>query len=281
MSRRVALVVLAFAAVALFATGAFGFTSVSAERGVSVAVVDDESAFLGLPNDPAVDCTVGGSPEEDCKELELLTVTNQFSTGLTALSVAPAESEASVEDLAVSADVDDATPLQPGDAVTITGDVDCAAGETVTAELTITVAGDGVEATKYDKEVRVDCERSDEVRFAGCGQVFVPDGYVVNAYVYEVSPGNTDELVYEKRMTRGGPGKLVGVETTEGAYLNGNFDFGAGDCGDQQGDRSAGVPVESRAPWDASENGGAAAERDGKNGTNDDTAAPGNDETED
>jgi len=45
---RVVSIVLALAAVSMLATGTLGFTSVSAERGISVNVVSNESAYVGV-----------------------------------------------------------------------------------------------------------------------------------------------------------------------------------------------------------------------------------------
>jgi len=166
--RRIALAVTALAAVALLATGAFGFTNVSAERGVSVAVVDDESAFLGLPNDPAVTCEVADDTETGCT-VALVDVTNQFSTALTDVS-ATADGGLSLS-----------TPddIGVGEAGTISGTVACDPDEdeetTRTYDLAISVDGDGVSATKYDKEVTVSCIGVEDpldsvsVTFSGCG----------------------------------------------------------------------------------------------------------------
>jgi hypothetical protein len=71
-SRRVALVVAALAVTAL-ATGTFGFTGVDAERGLSVAVADDDEAFLGLEPGPL----------DHCGEQRLVTVTNRFEAAVT------------------------------------------------------------------------------------------------------------------------------------------------------------------------------------------------------
>ncbi|CQH61778.1 uncharacterized protein HHUB_3544 [Halobacterium hubeiense] len=78
---RVASIVLALAAVSVLATGTLGFTSVSAERGVSVSVVDSESAYVGVtacaPTHSENETGNGsGAGSADV----YVTVTNQYST---------------------------------------------------------------------------------------------------------------------------------------------------------------------------------------------------------
>jgi hypothetical protein len=78
MSHRRALsVVLAAVAATMLVTGSFGFTSVSAERGVSVAVVDSENAYVN-----ASACEKSSGAGEGADPVRV-TVTNQFSSDFT------------------------------------------------------------------------------------------------------------------------------------------------------------------------------------------------------
>jgi len=63
------------AAMVALSSGAFGFTSASADRALSVEVVDDEDAFLGIEEGPLDHC--GGNQR-------LLTVHNRFGTAIDA-----------------------------------------------------------------------------------------------------------------------------------------------------------------------------------------------------
>lgn len=72
MIRRLALV-LGLTAVVLLATGTGAFSSVSAERGVDVAVVDDEHAYVAIQNDETV-----GLSGSDQYTHTYLTVRNRF-----------------------------------------------------------------------------------------------------------------------------------------------------------------------------------------------------------
>ncbi|MCG1004318.1 MULTISPECIES: hypothetical protein [Halobacterium] len=68
--RRAVSVLLAVSAATMLATGSLGFTSVSADRGVSVNVVDSEDAYVN-----ATACRNGGAVK--------VTVTNQYSDTFT------------------------------------------------------------------------------------------------------------------------------------------------------------------------------------------------------
>ncbi|MFB6082661.1 MAG: hypothetical protein ABEJ94_00260 [Halorientalis sp.] len=72
---KLASVVFAFAAVSL-AVGTGAFSSVSADRGVEVAVVEDEEALLGIEGGPHA------FPNGN-EDRELLTVTNRFAQPVT------------------------------------------------------------------------------------------------------------------------------------------------------------------------------------------------------
>jgi len=161
--------VFACAAVAL-AVGAGAFTSVSADRGVEVAVVDDDEALLGVEKDESTG-VVDGEP------FHLLELTNR----------APGSMQ--VESVSVSAASGGDAPIKVGrenDEIDRTlhleascTDKTASTGEDVT--LTIAVTGDNVQITKH-KDVMVTCnepESEPEVEFNGCGNVKTGDGVTV------------------------------------------------------------------------------------------------------
>ena len=71
--RRAVSVLLAATAATMLVTGSFGFTSVSADRGVSVAVVDSENAYVNVTA-----CAKSNGNGSAAKPAQI-TVTNQFS----------------------------------------------------------------------------------------------------------------------------------------------------------------------------------------------------------
>jgi len=75
--RRAVSVLLAVTAATMLVTGSFGFTSVSADRGVSVAVVDDENAYVSVSvcRKPSGNGKQNGNGANGVK----VTVTNRFS----------------------------------------------------------------------------------------------------------------------------------------------------------------------------------------------------------
>ncbi|SFP28372.1 MULTISPECIES: hypothetical protein [Halolamina] len=75
--RRAVSVLLAVTAATMLVTGSFGFTSVSADRGVSVAVVESENAYVGVSVCEKDNGTGNGSDPVK------VTVTNRFSEPFT------------------------------------------------------------------------------------------------------------------------------------------------------------------------------------------------------
>ena len=130
MSHRRALsVLLAAAAAAMLVTGSFGFTSVSAERGVSVAVVDSENAYV---NATACEKSKGkGAGSQGAK----VTVTNQFSSEFTVDEIRWNESAQSGNNDRLDPD----EPLSPGESKTFNNAF-------ADGELTVVVS-DGLDAT--------------------------------------------------------------------------------------------------------------------------------------
>lgn len=184
--------ILALTLAVLAATGllvsSVGFTSVTAERGVSVSVVDDDSAYVGYNSN---DLTVS-----DGDRVELVTVTNRLF------------GELNVTEVKISADSMSFTNLhyptmESGESGTIEGDVACEAGTTETIQVTVTVSGTGMWAKIFgdsetqEREFDVTCDgpseaQIDGVDFKGAGQVRI-----------NATPPGEIELVYW--TTEGGP----------------------------------------------------------------------------
>ncbi|UWG46461.1 Uncharacterized protein HSRCO_0159 [Halanaeroarchaeum sp. HSR-CO] len=129
---------LAVVAVTGLLVGSIGFGSVAAERGVSVAVVDDDSAYVGYESS---DTTVA-----DGDRVAVVTVTNRLFDDVSVTNV-------SVESESVTfADLSEPT-LAPGEAAAIEGTVDCSPGDAETVEVTVTLEGEGVTAAIYGDTV--------------------------------------------------------------------------------------------------------------------------------
>ncbi|MFW6003313.1 MAG: hypothetical protein ACOCPT_02720 [Halanaeroarchaeum sp.] len=173
---------LAGIAVVTLAFGTGAFTSVSAERGVSVSVADDDSAYVGYESS---DVTVS-----DGDNVELVTVTNRFQGDLNVTSVDISAGSMSFTNLSYPT-------MESGESGAITGDVEeCEAGTTETVQVTVTVSGTGVWAKIYgdsetqEREFDVECaapakSQDNYVEFKGGGQVRINE-----------NPPNDIDLVY-------------------------------------------------------------------------------------
>ena len=153
---------LAVIAVLSLVMGGLGFSSVSAERGVDIAVVDDEHAFVGYQSE---DC----EGVESGENITLVNVTNRFHT------------DVDVENVEVTSnnpDVSFKSPtkpreIEPGDSGIIEAEVDtCRPTSSAKVTATITVVGNGINATIFgegetvDREFLVECKApEDEVTF--------------------------------------------------------------------------------------------------------------------
>lgn len=191
-TKALSLVLLLIASMGLV-SGSFGFTSVSAERGVSVQVVDDESAFVGYQSS---DLTV-----RDSETIDLVTVTNRFADNIDVMDVTISDGSFTISDPTMP------TAISPGERGTIQATVDCIPHETQEIEVTVTVNGSGVTAQLFgDTETReftLTCASEEETstatlhgaRFNGAGN-------------FEVNATNvgTTEIVYwtaDKKWTNG------------------------------------------------------------------------------
>ena len=182
---------IASVAVLSLAFGSGAFTSVSAERGVSVSVVDDENAFVGYATS---DRTVS-----DGDRVTLVTVTNRMPGELTVTNV-----DISAGSMSFS-NVNQPT-MGVGETGAIAGDVSCSAGSSEPVHVTVTVSGTGVWAKIFsdsdtkEREFEVTCEAPqansiNSVEFKGAGQVRInatPEGEIDLIY-WTTTDGPSDE----------------------------------------------------------------------------------------
>jgi len=131
--QRAVSVLLAVTAASMLVTGSFGFTSVSAERGVTVSVTDDDRAYIDYR-------TVGGTVEEG-GSVSLVEIGNLFGTRVELTNVSIDGGSFHIETDAEGETIDS------GEHRTITGTVvDCEPGTTEQVEVTVGLDGDGVSA---------------------------------------------------------------------------------------------------------------------------------------
>lgn len=137
---RSASVTLAVIAAAVLMFGTVGFGSTTADRGMSVAVVDDDNAYVGYETS---DIEANASDE-----VSLVEITNRFG------------SDTAVDVVNVTIDVDGVNAsgiviepahlpdsIGPGESGTVTGTVEqCSLGETGTVQVTVEVEGGDVKA---------------------------------------------------------------------------------------------------------------------------------------
>jgi hypothetical protein len=153
--RRVAVVLAALAVVGTtIPTG--GLSSASAERSVSVDVVPDDEAFLGIDKH---DQTVYGSSDDQNSQFEeqvtLLTVTNRFPSDLTTVSATVTGS------LIESESVETPDRLDIGAHGSVTATVDCD-GDGQTAVTVDIVASNSVVTVELTRHVTIECEMPDQ-----------------------------------------------------------------------------------------------------------------------
>ncbi|QKY19146.1 hypothetical protein B4589_001665 [Halolamina sp. CBA1230] len=93
--RRTVSVLFAVLAATMLVTGSFGFTSVSADRGVSINVVDSENAYVGVS--VCEKSNGNGNENGNGANPVRVTVTNQFSDSFTVEKIAAGDSAHSSE----------------------------------------------------------------------------------------------------------------------------------------------------------------------------------------
>ena len=162
MNRRIILLSAACAAVLLVA-GTGGFSAMSAERTVDVAVVDDDSAYLRIANDDPLQC---GSPPENA------VVQNQIGMPLTTVEISVAVPSDEDGEIRVGTNGGGQTStLAPGEHKRLTFDDEYRSGDgpVVTIEPVdgttpevveigvIEVSGDGMSISVAERTFTVDC----------------------------------------------------------------------------------------------------------------------------
>jgi hypothetical protein len=169
--RRLALAVAVVCATAL-AAGTGSFSAATIERGVSVDVVEPSDGFVGIEDAPAtVEVAFGAGPNPGAESagasavgggetVRLLTLRNNLDTTVE-YRVAVAEDGHSppTADRVWLADgsSDDSAVVDPGDAVDVLADIDCANQPAETWTVAVTAVADGFEG-HVDHEVEVRCE---------------------------------------------------------------------------------------------------------------------------
>lgn len=124
-----------------FVFGSFGFTSVSAERGVSVQVVNDDRAYVGYQSS---DLTV-----RDGETVDLVAVKNRFTNSIDIGDITIEDGNFTISNLTPP------TNIPPGERRDIRGTVECTPNVTQEIELTVTLRGGGVTTQIFgDAETR-------------------------------------------------------------------------------------------------------------------------------
>lgn len=162
---------LAVVAVTVLVVGGAGFSQVSAERGLQVAVVSDDEALIGY------DTPNKGETVTDGDTVTLVEVTNRVT------------SDISVEEVDVSGDEeiqvdteDYPTDISPGDPAPVKAEITCENTDTEVTdqlEVTVQVSGEAIEAQLYGetRSFELSCEPPIEeqtrVWFSGAGNAKV------------------------------------------------------------------------------------------------------------
>jgi hypothetical protein len=111
----------------VFVLGSSGFTGVSTDRSISLQVVNDERAYVGYhATDQAV---------QDGQTIDLVTVTNRFSSGVNITDVTVEDGEFRITDLTKPANI------PPGESGTVRGLVECTPDEIQAINVSVTVEG--------------------------------------------------------------------------------------------------------------------------------------------
>lgn len=135
-------------------TGTGGYTSTAADRGLGVAVLEDDRMLLGV--DTAAPDLAAGSHED----VVLLEIRNQFGADTTLSSI---DAEVATADATPAVTVHTETVATPdelagGGSGAVTVDVECTGEETATESVTVTVtAADDTQRFTATRETTVTC----------------------------------------------------------------------------------------------------------------------------
>jgi len=219
MKRRNLIFLLGGASSGAMGVGTGAFSTVEAERGVSVDVVDDSKAFVGYRSD---DRTVPNDTNDD-GTVDLVTVTNRFAQKIEVVDAAIDDGsecfgEPSVPD----------GEFEPGQSARITAKPSLEPGEQVDVAVTISVEAAGVSAEVFgDTETREftveqAAGTSSLVRYNGGGTINVGSpnqiGDAIAVTVYRIPNGNPSEEA--KRNSLSSP-ETVAIELGKNQNLSG------------------------------------------------------------
>jgi hypothetical protein len=124
-----------------FISASSGFSSVSAERGVSVQVVSDERAYIDYES---TDLTVHNG-----ETVDLVTIENRFSESVSVVDITQKSGTFTISEITKP------DKIHPGENKIIRGTVECTPNETQKIGLTVTLKGSGVTAQIFgDTETR-------------------------------------------------------------------------------------------------------------------------------
>jgi len=144
-NRRRLFALLAVTALAVSAVGTGGFSTTTADRGVTVDVVGDENAYMALEYK---DKTVSEGTHS------LVTATNQFAQDVSFTISANVEQSHTNLSVSVNGDISDEN-ISPGDSTDLDVTLDCTNNETADRSATVsfsaTADGDGVFATTSER----------------------------------------------------------------------------------------------------------------------------------
>lgn len=129
--KSLSLLLLLVASIGIMA-GSSGFSSVSAERGVSVNVVTDESAYVGYQSSDLV--------VRDNEMTGLVAITNRFSDEIEVRDVAIVDGRSILTGLTAP------DSISSGEQAIIRGTVDCTPNQTQQVAVTVMTRGNGVTA---------------------------------------------------------------------------------------------------------------------------------------
>ena len=188
MKRRNLILLLGGASSGAMSVGTGAFSSMEAERGVSVNVVNDERAFVGYRSS---DRTLPDDANDDDGTVDLVTVVNQFAQKIEIV-------DATIDDGSKyfgEPNVPDGS-FEAGNSKTVTADPNLSAGEHVTVAVTVRVEGAGVSAEVFGDsdtrrfQVAQDDGTASLVRFNGKGTINVgnqrQNGDTVEVDVYRI-----------------------------------------------------------------------------------------------
>jgi len=271
MKRRNLILLLGGASSGAMSVGTGAFSSMEAERGVEVNVVNDERAYVGYEES---DKTYPADQNDD-GTLDLVTVENRFADSVTIsitgveITVNPESGEypdISEESIEFSTD-----SFESGESETIKGTVQCTGSSgSATVEVTVRVKGEGVSAELFGdtktRRFKIACQDVAEYKAAtgvgingidfnasGNAEVLSPSGGDVDVRLYYENDGVsvTDSLptvsVSEKirGQTSINGNTIVGVhiDGIEGVFVHPQFDDDECDVTpNNDGDNENGVP---------------------------------------